>query len=116
MYAQPSYPKTRETREPGRPRAVREAAAVCNYGYPASPAPAPSSSPSPAASPSLAASPAPTPGPAPGRGRVWWYVLHEELGRRDAAIDALAGRVDILERETARNRSSPPCERRRYFE
>jgi hypothetical protein len=33
----------------------------------------------------------------------------------DAAIDALSGRVDILERETARNRT-PPCERRRYFE
>jgi len=124
MYAQPSHPETREpreTREFKRPREVREAAAVFNPGYIASPAPAPPPSPSPAASSALqpppqpAPHPSPPPNPAPAPGRVWWYVLYEELARRDDIIDALAERVDILERETARNRT-PPCERRRYFE
>ncbi|MBT8507568.1 hypothetical protein AZH53_03925 [Methanomicrobiaceae archaeon CYW5] len=51
----------------------------------------------------------------PAPGRVWWYVLYEELARRDAVIDALAERVECLECECYR-RQVPPFERRRYYE
>ncbi len=119
MYAQPPYPKTRDTREnrkSGDVREVRETAAVFTHGTtvpPASSSSPPSHAPFPSSFPSSSKPPAPPPSPAPGR--VWWYVLYDELRRRDAAIDALAGRVERLEHESCRNRV-PPWERRRYFE
>jgi len=121
MYAQPSHPETRDTRKPGE---VREAAAVFTHGTTVSPVPSssppasaavPASPPLSCPPPSPAPSPSLSPAPAPAPGRVWWYVLYEELGRRDAAIDALAGRVECLERRAGRERR-PRWERRRYYE
>jgi hypothetical protein len=145
MYAHSPYPDTRKTREtrqtrdtkdtrqpgahrrfgePGGIRAVREAAPAFGRGCAASPAPAPPLSRSSSPVSSSPISPAPSPlssSPAsrsqdPAPGRVWWYVLYEELGRRDAAIDALAERVDMLEDRRARRERLPPRERRRYYE
>ncbi len=77
---------------------------------PPTPIPAP-----PSDHPPAAASPASGQASTPAPGRVWWYVLYDELSRRDAAIDALAGRVACLERRDGREQR-PRWGRRRYYE
>ncbi|MBT8508709.1 hypothetical protein AZH53_09860 [Methanomicrobiaceae archaeon CYW5] len=83
-----------------------------------SPGPSGEAAPPPAPSfdhPSDATATAPGQAPTPAPGRVWWYVLYEELARRDAVINALAERVESLERESCR-RQVPTFERRKYYE
>ena len=114
MYRKEAYTQSRDVREPAI--AYHDATAAPAQ-QPSFPCPFPSSSPKhpapPFDHPPAAASIAPDPAPAPGR--VWWYVLYEELARRDAVIDALAERVESLERESCR-RQVPTFERRKYYE
>ena len=112
MYRKKAITQSQDVRETAIAYHAGTTATVVLSPFPF-PFPAPSPQPSPPSDQTASTAPDKVSTPAPGR--VWWYVLHEELARRDATIDTLAERVECLERERCRQRD-PPWERGRYFE